>query len=176
MKILTESEAKTLYVHLVSSTDPRDTFIQIMFETGARVSEVVTMTSEDLGGNVLTIKPLKNSKLRRVEISNNLKAKLDRLPPRWCKAIGETVRRDSLRRSLCRYFHSLTEDLLGRRYNLHTLRHTAFSRLYVATKDLLLVKNWAGHKSINSTMAYMHADQREEANQASNTLLKALAG
>lgn len=38
----------------------------------------------------------------------------------------------------------------------HALRHTFGTQLYKSTKDLALVKRELGHKSINSTMVYVH--------------------
>jgi integrase len=83
--------------------------------------------------------------------------------------------RESRRRALCRRFHRLTQSLLGRRVNLHCLRHTSFSRLYAATKDLLLVKEWAGHKSIQSTLVYMTLENLAEANKTQAAILRDLA-
>jgi len=173
MKILSEAESRTFYRVLTDSIDPRDTFLQLLFETGARVSESLTLGEDDLVGASLTIRPLKNSNPRVVTLSSGLVAKLRRLPPgRWSRSLAETVRLDSVRRSLTRHFHQRTKTLLGRRLNLHSLRHTAFSRLYVASKDLLLVKQWAGHKSINSTLVYLRVNNQEEANRTAQDILK----
>ncbi len=40
--------------------------------------------------------------------------------------------------------------------HFHTLRHFYATKLYHKTKDLLLVKERFGHRSINSTMIYTH--------------------
>jgi hypothetical protein len=36
--------------------------------------------------------------------------------------------------------------------------------LYEVTKDIMLVKQWAGHKSLSSTLVYMQVDLRDKAN------------
>lgn len=46
---------------------------------------------------------------------------------------------------------------LERSFNYHSLRHTALTNLYEATKDVLVVKKIGRHKSIESTMIYVHA-------------------
>lgn len=181
MKLLTTAEAKTLYGYLKSSIDPKDVFLQILFETGARVSESLTLSATHLVGYSLGIDPLKGSGPRKVTVSPNLAAKLAHLPAdRWARSLspagGTPPTNASLKRGLCRHFHALSQRLLHRRVNLHTLRHTAFMRLYLATKDLLLVKQWAGHRSIGSTMAYMHEDRGAMADATANSLLKALDG
>ena len=43
-----------------------------------------------------------------------------------------------------------------RRISFKTLRHWKASTLYAKTKDLLLVKEALGHRSISSTMKYTH--------------------
>lgn len=177
MKLLSNSEAQALYHYLLNSINPLDTFLQLLFETGARVSETLTLSAESLVGTSLGIRPLKKSLPRTVTLSANLTAKLARLPAhQWAEAIGRLATRESRRRRLCRHFHEVTHRLLGRRVNLHALRHLAFTRLYLATKDLLLVKQWAGHRSINSTMTYMAADLRGRADEAHQVLLKVLGG
>lgn len=175
MKRLTDPEASTLYRHLSRSIDPRDIFIQLLFETGARVSETLTLTSQSLLGASLAIAPLKNSLPRQVTLSPNLTAKLKTLPPLWSDAFASGSTRDSRRRALARHFAALTKAHLNREVNLHALRHTAFSRLYAKTKDLLLVKQWAGHRSVNSTLVYMQLDHQEEADRANAALVLGMA-
>jgi integrase len=176
MKRLTDTEAKTLYLHLLKSSEPMDVFTLILFETGARVSESLSLEARSLDGNSLSIPGLKGSDARIVRVSTQLVEKLRVLPHAgpWRKSIGDGMPQ-SQRRALCRHFRKLTSKLLGRPINLHALRHTAFSRLYLATRDLLLVKAWAGHRNIQSTMAYMHVDQREQADLRAAELLKNLA-
>lgn len=176
MKRLTDSEARTLNRHLLNSIDPRDVFIQLLFETGARVSETLNLGPQDLVGASLAIAPLKNSLPRQVTLSSNLQAKLRSLTKdRWSDSFSPGSTTDSRRRVLARHFAALTKTILGRSVNLHALRHTAFSRLYAATKDLLLVKQWAGHRSVSSTMVYMRLDHAEEANRANCALLQDMA-
>jgi hypothetical protein len=39
---------------------------------------------------------------------------------------------------------------------MHDLRHTFASHLYAQTKDLLLVRDILGHRSIATTQVYLH--------------------
>jgi integrase len=168
MKVLTDQEARALYGYLLGSNDPKDVVLQLLFETGARVSEGLAAAAVAPRGASVTIEPLKGSLPREVLISDNLVSKLLGLPKDAPAAAADTNRR-----TLCRHFHRLTKRLLGRRVNLHALRHTAFTRLYRQTKDLLLVKTWAGHRSINSTLVYLQADKQSEASrQAKEGLAK----
>lgn len=158
MKTLTPEESKTLYTYLLGSTDPKDVVLQLLFETGARASEGLEASRRMPRGAAVAIEPLKGSLPREVLVSDNLAAKLP---------LGEPLElaKGTPRRLLTRHFHRLTKRLLGRRVNLHALRHTAFTRLYRQTKDLLLVKTWAGHRSINSTLVYLQAEKQAEASR-----------
>lgn len=175
MKKLTEYQANTLYVALKGSINPIDTLIQLIFETGCRVGEALLIGPREIKGRYVEILPLKNSDHRTVQVSENLARKLEALcrsnPKRLINLITETRDRASERRALCRRFHALTTELLGERLNIHRLRHTAFSRLYARTKDLLLVKDWAGHRSTKSTLVYLIENRKDEANEAMSAIL-----
>lgn len=177
MKALTKEEAAVLYRHLTASTCPLDVAIQTLFETGARVSECLALWGGSLTQDLLDIVPLKGSLPRRVVVSPNLAAKL-RSPAvmlasaPWGETLFPGVARASWRRLLCRYYHQLTLRLLGRRRHLHGLRHTAFSRVYAATQDLLLTKSWAGHVAIGSTVVYMEAVSQDRGSAINLLALK----
>ena len=163
--IISSSERQTLYNYLRDSRDLKDVFLQFLLETGARVSESFTATHRD---NQVYIKGLKSSLDRTVTISDNLKAKLNATGGLNPRLISQGK---SQRRTLTRHWHSVSVKVLGRRVKLHALRHAAFSDLYKASKDLMLVKQWAGHKSVNSTLVYLHLDNLEQANTLARSLL-----
>lgn len=45
---------------------------------------------------------------------------------------------------------------IDEKYSAHTLRHTSATLMYKQTKDILLVKKFLGHKSLESTQVYTH--------------------
>lgn len=175
MKSLTTEEAQTLYCHLVSSQDPRDLALRLLYETGARVSEALTLLGGSLAGDLLDIAPLKGSLPRRIQVTPGLAAQLrGTLHPET--PLGAVLfpgaARASWRRLLCRHYHGLTLRLLGHRRHLHGLRHTAFARVYRATQDLLLTKSWAGHAAIGSTVVYMEAVAQDRGSAINLAALK----
>lgn len=179
---LEPAEQAALYRVLHASTCcPFDTFIMLLFETGMRVSESLTLSEEDLSpSGVLSIAPLKGSNPRRVALSPGLQVRLRRLPRhRWSEALvkreGMTTTLASRKRVLCRHYHKLTKRVLCRRLNLHSLRHAAITRLYEATKDVVMTQQWAGQASISSTMIYVHQMKQKEANDRAQLLLKSFA-
>lgn len=163
MKSLTRAEESKLYSYLLQSTDPKDVFLQLLFETGARVSEALGLVGGSLSSGSLDIEPLKGSKPRRVVLSLNLQSKLT-LPMSGTlgQALFPAAARASHRRLIVRHYHALSLRLLGARRHVHGLRHTAFSRVYRTTKDLLKTQAWAGHVSIQSTVTYMLAESQAE--------------
>ncbi len=173
MKYLSEPEAHDLYKYLLTSIHPQDILLQVLFETGARISESLTLGPHSLSHDLLAIEPLKGSLPRNVPLSPNLTSKLNHLSNKrlYIHAATETRRPDSQRRALHRRLKTVSLQVLGHPVNPHALRHTAFNRLYVATKDLILVQKWAGHRSINSTAAYMHEDLRTQANEVMSNIL-----
>lgn len=50
---------------------------------------------------------------------------------------------------------------LGFKGSVHTLRHTAGTLMYQKTNDILLVKEFLGHKSIEATQIYTHIINNE---------------
>ncbi len=50
-----------------------------------------------------------------------------------------------------------TQRFFGRRYSFHCLRHTAACRVYQASRDVLLVQRFLGHRSLMWTAAYLRA-------------------
>jgi integrase len=171
MKKLNDDQATAIYGFLKASIDPRDILIQCIFETGCRVSESLLLSPKSLSeSGVITIEPLKSSKIRHLKISENLIGKFRK--GSYVACLKSSSSKESQRRSLCRRFHWICEQVLGHRMKIHSLRHTAFSRLYAKTKDLLLVQEWAGHKSINSTLEYLKDHRRDEANAIMSQILE----
>ena len=71
------------------------------------------------------------------------------------------TRRLSLRRVQKVFEHWQCEAGFETHYNFHTLRHTAVTNVYRATKDLFLTQRFARHASPVSTIAYTHPSDEE---------------
>jgi len=175
MKRLNNEQVTVLHEILMHSINPKDVMIQLILETGCRVGESLLIGPIDLDSDRLNIPPLKSSDQRSVIITKNLRHKLHALSTNrlYVHSSCETRNKASQRRALCRHFKSHCQHLFNAQYmNIHMLRHTAGLRLYHQTKDLLLVKDWMGHKSIGSTMKYMIEDRKGEANAAMSLILE----
>jgi integrase/recombinase XerC len=71
------------------------------------------------------------------------------------------TRRLSLRRVQVIFARWQREAGFEVHYNFHTLRHTAITNVYRATKDLFLTQRFARHASPVTTVAYTHPSDEE---------------
>ena len=175
MRVLTDEHWHKLKEYLRLSEDPKDILVELALHTGARVSEVIRLKRENFRGDMVTIKSSKNSNDRRVQINEDLmlKVKLLDLTPKQTifSLVSKSKGEKSMNYTMHRHVTTLTEWLLGEKYSMHALRHTILTMLYRRSGDVYLVMQWAGHKSINSTLKYMHYCQRENADMMIGDLL-----
>jgi integrase len=75
----------------------------------------------------------------------------------WC--LGHRYRSPSI----WRLWSEMQRKIWGcRLYRYHDLRHTAITEFYRSTRDLELTKQFARHKSYQSTEIYLHLVEREK--------------
>jgi site-specific recombinase XerC len=91
----------------------------------------------------------------------------------WKRAHGESLgpeapllasrqrRRISLRQVQVNFARWQEVAGFERHYNFHTLRHTAITNVYRATKDLFLAQRFARHMSPMTTVIYTHPSDEE---------------
>ena len=169
MRMLTESHWLKLKEYLRLSEDPKDIIVELALHTGARVSEIIRLRRKDFRGNKVSITASKGSNNRVIDISPDLRLKISLLDFTSEQTIIELATKSkspaSKKRIIHRHIDFLTLWLLGESYSMHCLRHTIFSMLYKKTGDIHLVQQWAGHRSLASTLKYMHIDQIEKADK-----------
>jgi len=151
--------------------------MQLMFNTGLRLSEVVNLKWQDIDflTDVLMIRQGKGQKDRTLYIKSNNwrgeddKKALENWRKRQAEAIGKpaeyvftTISKGAEGKQLQpRYIQDMIARYAKRAgikktISPHTLRHTFASDLYRRTKDIVTVKNALGHSSITTTMVYVH--------------------
>ncbi|MBI1853623.1 MAG: tyrosine-type recombinase/integrase [Planctomycetes bacterium] len=167
------SKGKILYLpteqarRLIAATrmdSPRDAALFLLaYRHGLRASEVGILTREDvsLRANRIRLRRLKGSQsgehpLQEIEanaIRTYLKSRRDSLPPLFLSRNGGGVARARL--------DDLMKDY-GRRAKLpadlrqfRVLRHSIAVHLFRAGADILFVKEWLGHRSIQNTIVYL---------------------
>lgn len=99
----------------------------------------------------------KNSNPRIFKVSQKLLSMLNSLPKTSLKVFGDIARMTDNKNFYCQR-NSLANKLSNPRLlqiGFHTLRHWKAAVLYHQTKGILYIKEFLGHKSINSTLKYV---------------------
>ena len=156
-RILTEAEQLAL---LAACPKKLGRMVRLALITGARIGELLALTWEDVGESELTFIETKNGKSRRLPISSAMAAVLRECPqngpgPVFRNAVTQkayTVNGVAhvFRRALTRAGIK-TGDV-----TLHTLRHTALSRMIASGIDQFTVMAISGHSSIRMLERYTH--------------------
>jgi len=139
--------------------------ISLMYSSGLRVGEVCQLKYEDINRSRMRIHILK-SKNRSDRYAILSKHALSILTDYWYKN-GQPKgylfpHRDDPDRPMVSYtvnqFIYTKEEELKWPHNLtcHSFRHAFGTHLYENGADLLTIKELLGHKSLNSTMIYVH--------------------
>lgn len=146
---------------LVACAGPKlQPFIQTLKETGARSGEVATLKWEDVDfeRHIVTINNAeKGSNPRQLEMSEKLVTMIKRIPQGSELVFGPNAN-ERMRRNFTQTRTRLafrTQNQRIRKIHLHSFRHWYGTMLYHHTKDIMLVKQKLGHRSITSTQVYV---------------------
>jgi len=148
------------------------TLLATLYNTGARVSEIVSLKRVDAEGSQCTAVHLhgKGRKERVVplwkrtsRILRDWLTQIDRQAqsPLFPNRSGSAMTRSGVEKQLqaavtIAYKHS--PSLKAKKISPHTVRHTTAMHLLQAGVDLSVIALWLGHESIATTHAYMQAD------------------
>ncbi len=134
------------------------TFLQTLKETGARCGEAWALEWTDLSGNILTINaPEKNSLPRQMKLSEKLVSMLQNLPKKDKRIFGPWNNLDNFRGNYIKKRKAIARTLCNPRIDkitFHTFRHFYATMLYAKYKNIILVQQKLGHRSIENTMVY----------------------
>ena len=132
--------------------DKRNHLIVFMFlQTGMRLSELANIKLEDISGNYIRVIGKGNYE-RNVYISDKTKEYLQAYTNEYKPK--ETL--FGIKKREIQYIVVQAMKKLGIKGSTHTLRHTIATKMYEQTQDILLVKEFLGHRSIASTQIYTH--------------------
>jgi integrase/recombinase XerD len=117
-------------------------------------------TDLDFERNVVKITPEKNSYPRILPLSLKCVVMLENLKKTGDMVFG-ALSCNCMRISLCNIRKKLTRKLGNPRLDqihFHTLRHWKATTLYHQTRDILHVKQFMGHRRIESTLVYVQIE------------------
>lgn len=126
-------------------TGKKRDIIFLLLNTGLRLNEITQISSINYEEKYLITK-VKGDYSRKVYFGEGVKNVLKRIMP------------IKYNRRAIQHFVSYAMRNLGIKGSTHTLRHTYATYMYKQTKDILLVKELLGHKSVLSTQVYTHID------------------
>ena len=141
------------------------TMVAVMYSSGLRIGEVCHLRYEDIERSNMRIH-IPHSKNRSDRYAMMSKLALDLLTKYWFaygKPMGYLFPKITDPQKpvdtfyLSRHIHN-HEDRLGwpRRLTCHSFRHAYGTHLYENGTDLYTIKALMGHKSLNSTLIYVH--------------------
>ena len=159
--IPTEQELDSLIAGCGKKTS---TFLQLLKETALRSAEACNLQWRDVDvqRKIVTFnEPLKNGNPRVFRMSNKLIAMLEALPKKnsYVFATNNKVTRQTVFYKAKRRLAAKLNNPRLLRIGFHTFRHWKATMLYHQTKDPLLVKEFLGHKSLDTTLLYIQLEK-----------------
>ena len=162
-------------VDVNSRTGMRDkALLMLLYNTGARVSEIVALELDDLRlDDSAQIRLLGKGRKERScplwpETVTLLKSYLHQRAPKepgtqqvFLNAYGAPITRFGIRYITRKYGAQAQvkqPDMTAKRVNPHTIRHTSAMHLLRAGNDINMVSYWLGHADINTTHIYVEID------------------
>ena len=152
------------------------TLFALMFNTGARVQEIINLRLRDLRldppcqvrlqgkGNKVRFCPIwpgTAQLLRQLIEGQHLTDPEQTDAPLFTNRQGTTLTRFGVRYLLRKYLAlscAAVSTIQGKRLHPHSLRHTTAIHLLKAGVDFATISQWLGHASLNTTMRYARAD------------------
>jgi integrase len=140
------------------------TFLQLLKETAMRAGEAKRLlwTDIDFEKRLITLNlPEKGGNPRIWKVSPKLTAMLNALPKQSLKVFGDGPI-NSLKTTFLKARKRLAAKLQNPRLlkiSFHTFRHWKATMIYHKTKDPMYVKEFLGHKKLDTTLLYIQIEQ-----------------
>lgn len=142
-----------------ASTDMKD-LIQVLLHTGARLSEILTLQTQDVNfdSGLIHIWINKGDRPRSVPMTKAVQEILTRRIS--ASDVPFNISMDKVQIEW-RYIRRQCKREHDKEFVIHALRHTCASRLVRAGIDLYVVKEILGHSTIKITERYAHLDPNQ---------------
>lgn len=140
--------------------------IAILLITGARLGEVLKLRWADVDERTIRFFKTKNGRERRLPMTDELRAIFEAIPQQGSEYVFPSFRRKGqpYQRILTGFKAALLEaGITDPRVCIHTLRHTALSRMVTAGVDLRTVMDVSGHSRLEELQRYTHSNEQAKA-------------
>ena len=162
-RILTDAEQRNL---LKACPRKLRALVTLALISGARVGELLSLQWEHCQDGYMTFWETKNGKPRRIPISPAIQAVFDALPTvhRWVFTNAVTEDRYTVNGCAHVFNRAVTRANISNpdEVTLHTLRHTALSRMIAAGFDDYTVMEISGHSSTRMLARYTHPTEERK--------------
>jgi integrase len=144
--------------------------IELLLITGARLGEALALRWEDTAGGYLRFIDTKNGKPRRLPMTAQMAAVLALVPRRDATFVFVSGRTGTRYTRILTGFKAALKDagIAPAGVVIHTLRHTALSRMMDAGLDVRTIMEISGHSSLAMLERYTHPTEQRKA-EALNT-------
>lgn len=154
--------------------------LSLMYDTGARVQEIADMTPQCIRfekpstirihgkGNKTRIVPMMDAQvsvLKRYMTEQNLLCPEEKVHPLFRNKYGDKLTRAGVSYILDKYVSLAREanpDLVPENISCHSLRHSKAMHLLQSGVNLVYIRDFLGHYSIQTTEIYAKADSRQK--------------
>jgi integrase/recombinase XerC len=160
-----EAFAESDLTRLLTAAEPVDAALVLLGARGGlRLAEALVLTWEnvhlDAAQPSLTVRNGKGGKDRDVLLVPELAEALTTLQRDTTSAHVLPYRSPTRARQRLRRLQERAGVKLKPGQSVHSLRHSAGTAVYEATKDLTAVQEWLGHSSVVTSRGYVHRAQR----------------
>jgi len=147
--------------------------LNLLYNTGARVSEIITVTVADVvldcapcvhlhgKGRKQRAVPLWRSTVKETRAWLRLNPKMGATDPLLPNRTGQTMTRANVAQRLALAVQAAAKnnpDLANRQISPHTVRHTTAMHLLQSGVDISVIALWLGHESPTTTHMYVEAN------------------
>lgn len=162
IRYLSAQEVRRLLKHAKANSKRDHALLLLSYRHGLRASEVGILRKDDVnfGANRITIRRLKRSlggdhPLAPDEgqaLRSYLRSRQDSLPYLFVSRNMRPISRYALDDLMKRY--GALAKLPPDRRHFHCLKHSIAAHLIAAGGDVIVVRDWLGHRNIQNTMVY----------------------
>ncbi|MEP7308217.1 MAG: site-specific integrase [Acidobacteriota bacterium] len=144
--------------------------IELLLITGARLGELLALRWEDTTDGYLRFVETKNGKPRRLPLTARMAEILARMPHKDPTFVFVSGRSGTRYKRLITGFKAALKDagIDGADVVIHTLRHTALSRMMDGGADVRTIMEISGHSSLAMLERYTHPTEQRKT-EALNT-------
>jgi len=158
MKALSRDELNSLIVVAQQDGDEMALMVRVAFNHGLRVTELLSLTRDNIVGNTLVVQRLKGSKMTSQPLLADERAGLLKLAA-TCPGVFFAMSRWTFNRRLKEWGAKAGID--ASRLHAHVLKHSTGRLAYKAGMGIAELQTYLGHVSGSSTMVYTQASESE---------------